>query len=321
MFRCLLNYSFNLIIWIYSCFPTMGNTSKRDAGRSVRKRLPKSGRKTDKKRRGTNKSDAVPKRLRSGIEHVPFADISRRRSKRFVPTIEKKTAKRVVLSDRDKKSDATQKSPPLLKFVSSFDKRRRQAKRNTSVTTQGKKSQRKGGQSPSFSTFAEAFKSEHQQHKKKTGTKSDAVQKSSLLLEFVSPVEERRSSSGPNRAKMFPQVSSDWTHVNDAVLEIPKFNAEPSPSGERRMVTRSAARKIRTGGLFCVPDDDFFMVGAGWQKPSDAKDKKTIGTSDAHPDEPRSAVQPVPADEMPDGVDQPAGLPDPNYRSLEQKLS
>ncbi|WAR28243.1 hypothetical protein MAR_013947 [Mya arenaria] len=101
MFRCLLNYSFNLIIWIYSCFPTMGNTSKRDAG--------------------------------------------------------------------DKKSDATQKSPPLLKFVSSFDKRRRQAKRNTSsVTTQGKKSQRKGGQSPSFSTFAEAFKSEHQQHKKKT---------------------------------------------------------------------------------------------------------------------------------------------------------
>ncbi|WAR28232.1 hypothetical protein MAR_013936 [Mya arenaria] len=60
MFRCLLNYSFNLIIWIYSCFPTMGKTTKRDAG--------------------TNKYDAVPKR--------PSC----------VPTIEKKTANRVVLS-------------------------------------------------------------------------------------------------------------------------------------------------------------------------------------------------------------------------------
>ncbi|XP_052783079.1 uncharacterized protein LOC128219310 [Mya arenaria] len=221
----------------------------------------------------------------------------------------------------DKKCDATQKSPLLLEFVSPVDKRRKVKRKTSSVTTQGKKSQRKGGQSPFFTAFAEMFKSEHQQHKKKKGTKSYAVQKSSLLLEFVSPVEERRSSSGPNRAKMSPQVSSDWTHVNDAVLEIPKFNAEPSPSGERRMVTRSATRKNRTGGLVCVCDDDFFMVGAGWQKPSDAKDKKTIGTSDAHPDEPRSAVQPVPADEMPDGVDQPADLPDPNYRSLEQKLS
>ncbi|WAR28238.1 hypothetical protein MAR_013942 [Mya arenaria] len=197
MFRCLLNYSFNLIIWIYSCFPNMGKTTKRDPG--------------------TNKSDAVPKRPR------------------FVPTIEKKTAKRVVLSGRDKKCDATQKSPLLLEFVSPVDKRRKVKRKTSSVTTQGKKSQRKGGQSPFFTAFAEMFKSEHQQHKKKK--------------------------------------------------------------------------------------DDFFMVGAGWQKPSDAKDKKTIGTSDAHPDEPRSAVQPVPADEMPDGVDQPADLPDPNYRSLEQKLS
>ncbi|WAR28233.1 hypothetical protein MAR_013937 [Mya arenaria] len=101
-------------------------------------------------------------------------------------------------------------------------------------------------QSPFFTAFAEMFKSEHQQHKKKKA------------------LQQPMEAKSLNKFLLIGRIS--------------------------------AARKIRTGGLVCVPD----------------------GTSDAHPDEPRSAVQPVPADEMPDGVDQPAGLPDPNYRSLEQ---
>ncbi|XP_052783075.1 uncharacterized protein LOC128219304 [Mya arenaria] len=103
--------------------------------------------------------------------------------------------------------------------------------------------------------------------------KTEVVQKSSLLLEFVSPVDKRRSSSVTTRSKTTQrETPSYWSHECDAVTKPAKMIAETGPSEDKekqKTTSSSATTKGKKAQRYDRFDhgSQFVMYGAGPPKP------------------------------------------------------